>query len=308
VSANDAIYVALSSHCDQNAGDISGWMLRYGEDLTLLRSLPTIQTPAGYQLAAIWMSGFAPAVDAHGNLYAITGNGNFSRGGKDWGESVIRMDPSLGAVRDWFTPSKYRQLNDTDADFGSGGVMLIPSEQGQVHPLAVAMGKDPTMYLLDRGDLGKLRSDDAGALQSMKLDKPYGVWGGPAYWRGPGGGVVFYQTGFDDLRSYAVTTGPAPALAPTGAKGTLIAGSGGSLPIVSSNGSAAGTGVVWLVNRGENLQLEAYDAERLGTPLFTGAAGTWTPGKGNAFVTALEANGRVYVPGYKTVAVFGLKP
>jgi hypothetical protein len=305
--ANDSIYVALSSHCDQNRESISGWMQRYGTDLSLMKSLPMIQTPAGTQLAAIWMSGFAPAVDAHGNVYAITGNGNYSRGGKDWGESVVRMDPTLGSVRDWFTPYKYRSLNDDDADFGAGGVMLIPSEPGQAHPLAVAMGKDPTMYLLDRHELGKLQKNDAGALQVVPYGSRFGIWGGPAYWRGPSGGVVFYQAGFDALRSFSVTTGPTPSIKATGAAGTVEAGQGGSLPVVSSSGSSAGTGVVWLVNRGENLFLEAYDAEKLGAPLFSGAAGSWTPGKGDAFVTPLQANGRVYVPGNKTVMVFGLR-
>jgi hypothetical protein len=79
------------------------------------------------------------------------------------------------------------------------------------------------------------------------------------------------------------------------------------LPIVSSNGTTVDTGVVWLVRRGAAEQLEAYDATALGSPIFSAAAGGWSnTGSGNSFVTPLEANGRVYVPAYRAVTVFGL--
>ena len=86
-----------------------------------------------------------------------------------------------------------------------------------------------------------------------------------------------------------------------------VSGFGGSLPIVSSNGQAPATAVVWLIRRGATEQLEAYDAMKLGPPIFAGNAGVWSNKQsGAAFVTPLVANGRVYVPAYKTVTVFGL--
>jgi hypothetical protein len=78
---------------------------------------------------------------------------------------------------------------------------------------------------------------------------------------------------------------------------------------VSSNGTAAGTGVVWLVRRSSPISVEAYDATALGAPIFAANTGNWSnPGQGNPFLTPMEANGRVYVPGYLTVSVFGLTP
>ena len=79
---------------------------------------------------------------------------------------------------------------------------------------------------------------------------------------------------------------------------------GGSFPVVTSNGSVANTAVVWLIRRGTTEQLEAYDALSLGAPLFASNAGSWNTG--GSFLTPLIANGRVYVPAYKTVTVFGL--
>ena len=175
--------------------------------------------------------------------------------------------------------------------------------------MAVAMGKDAVLYLLNQTNLGGRKPHDAGALQHRRLG-------------GSGGGTVG-RTGLLRLgrsgraglcadrqrcaaRLFSVhrrDAGPDPGRA----REPAHAGYGGSLPIVSSNGANAGTGVVWLVKRGATEQLEAYDAVKLGAPLFAANAGTWSnPGQANSFVTPLEANGRVYVPAYKTVTVFGL--
>jgi hypothetical protein len=302
-----SLYVAASSHCDRNAAQISGWLLRYGADLVQQGAFSTIYTPAGYELSAIWQAGIAPAIDDDGSVFAITGNGAWAKGGKDWGESVLRLPKSLSKVTDWFTPAAYDFLNGTDRDFGSGGVMLLPVKAGQAAPpLAVAMGKDAVLYLLDRTDLGHKKADDAGALQWQRLGSSgNGVWGGPAYYEGPDGGVVYYQISSGVLKAFAVATGKHPKLTPT-VQGTTSAGFGGSLPIVSSNGTQAGTGVVWLVRRSSPPQLEAYDAEKLGAPIFAAAIGSWT--SGSAFLTPMTANGRVYVGTSGQVAVFGLTP
>jgi outer membrane protein assembly factor BamB len=304
---NGSLYVAVSSQCDDHANRISGWLLRYGADLSQQAAFSTVTTPAKYELASIWMTGFAPAIDDDGSLFVVTGNGAWDQGGNDWGESVLRLPKSLSQVTDWFTPASVNRLNHYDEDFGSGGVMLLPVQPGQLAPpLAVAMGKSAQLYLLDRTDLGHKRTHDAGALQKVDLrGKGEGLWGGPAYYLGPQGGVVFYQVELDVLRAFAVSTGNPPALEAT-VKGATPAGVGGSLPIVSSNGSEAGTAVVWLVNRSSPLRLEAYDAEKLGTPIFTGAIGAW--GSGRPFLTPIEANGRVYVGTTGQVAVFGLVP
>src|SRR5262249_44848523 len=152
-----------------------------------------ILTKAGYQLAAIWGAGFAPAIDVDGSVFAVTGNGNFDKGGRDWGESVLRLPAGLGKVADFFTPAAYNLLNGRDMDFGSAGVLLIPEIDGQkAPPLAVAMGKDDTLYLLDRTKLGHQHTNDTGALQAQRLGSTgNGVWGGPCYWLGPTGGLVY---------------------------------------------------------------------------------------------------------------------
>ena len=118
---------------------------------------------------------------------------------------------------------------------------------------------------------------------------------------------MYYQVDSDVLRAFAVSAGAQPGLK-LAAQGTTVAGYGGSMPIVSSNGSQADTALVWLVRRGHTVQIEAYDAVKLGAPVYAASAGTWSNASNNAFVTPLQANGRVYVPAYRTVTVFGLTP
>ena len=176
-------------------GAISGWLLRHGPGLKLLNAFNTIQSPAGFELASIWMTGFAPAIDASGNVFVVTGNGKFKRAGGDYGESVLRLPPTLNRVQDFFTPAAYQSLNNGDLDFGSGGVMPLPAQSGQTAPpLAVAMGKDAVLYLLNQSALGGVQANDAGALQATRLAATGGgVFGGPAYHAGPTAAYVYYQ-------------------------------------------------------------------------------------------------------------------
>ena len=301
---NGSLYIAIGSHCDNNAYGISGWVLKYGTDLSSQASFHTIGTPHGYELASIWMTGFAPAVDASGNVFVVTGNGDYTHPGSDWGQSVLKLSPAL-RVQSYFTPSNYAGLNDGDVDFGSGGVMLVPHVAGNKGPdTAVAIGKSGILYLLNQRSLGGLTPGDTRPFQ--KIPVYHGVWGGPAYYSGPTGPTVFEQGDGGVLSSFRVTTGSAPVFL-TKSNGTSGGGYGGSLPIVSSNGATAGTGVVWVVRRSAPIELEAYDAEALGDPIYTANIGKWSnDNDNNPFLTAMEANGRVYVASYLTVKVFGL--
>jgi hypothetical protein len=306
--ANNAITISIGSHCDNDSGSISGWLLQYSTALAPLTAFHTIEHSSGLELASVWMSGFAPALDASGNVFAVTGNGEFD-GRHDYGESVLSLSPTLGKVLSTFTPAAYQTLNANDLDFASGGVMLIPPVAGQTAPpLAATMGKDAVLYLLDQTKLGGEKPNDKGALQAQRIGTSgSGTRGGPAFFNGAAGPLVYLQIDSDVLRAFTLTAGSKPALT-LAYKGTTQAGYGGSTPIVSSNAAAAGTGVVWLIRRSSPLELEAYDASKLGAPIFAAGSGTWSNPSGNAFLTPLEANGRVYVPAYKTVSVFGLTP
>jgi hypothetical protein len=305
--ANNSLYIGIGSHCDNANWEITGWLLSYDPTtLAAQGSFHTVQTHGGTELASIWMTGFAPAIDSAGDIFVATGNGDFTRNEMDWGESVLKLSPSLATVVTWFTAHDYNSLSKGDVDLGSGGVMLLPKVAGQTAPaMAVQMGKSGTLYLLNQNRLGGIKAGDAGALQSQQAGG--GVWGGPAYYDGPNGPTVFTQGNGDVLKAWSVGTGAAPALTEY-MTGSSWGGYGGSLPVVSSNG--AGNGIVWLIDRAqEPFSVEAYDAGALGNPIFSAQVGMWSNlNNGNPFLTPMEANGRVYVPGYLLVQVYGLLP
>jgi len=304
--ANGSVYMGVASHCDNNPGSITGWVLRYdASTLRLLSRFATVSTQADLQLASIWMAGFAPPIDANGNIFAVTGNGYYSavNTAKGYGESVLSLS-SILKKNSTFTPANFQALNDADRDFGSGAVMLIPPVAGQLAPpLAVAMGKAHILYLLNASNLGGLEKAGKTPLQQYTVGTSWCACG-PAYYMGPNGGLLYYQAASDVIHAFSVSTARHPSLTDV-ADGTTTAGGGGSFPVVSSNGSTPGTGVVWLVRREMPEILEAYDAVNLGAPLFAGDAHLWSNGY-DAFITPLVANGRVYVGSYKKVDVFGL--
>jgi hypothetical protein len=309
VESGGAVYVGLGSHCDNNAGNIVGWLLRYDASLNQTAKFSTAEDTDSYLLSSVWMTGFAPAVDENGDIFVVTGNGSFDAdhpGGKNYGESVLRLPPDLSTVSDFFTPANWNDLNNGDIDFGSGGIMLLPAQNAKAKYTAVAQGKFSTLYLLNRSHLGRVKPNDAGALQSIP-NTGNGVWGGPAYYSGPAGQFVYSQSDSAPLLAFSLVADAAglPQLT-LSSTGSSNAGYGGSLPIVSSNGQQAGTAIIWLINRSSPLQLEAYDATDVSKLLFQHNAGSWSNPANNGFLTPLVANGKVYVPSTNQVQVFGL--
>ena len=119
----------------------NGWLLAYNyapgppAALSLINTLVT--TPYGSG-GGIWMGSAAPASDGS-YIYLSTANGTFDVSGvpnpsKDYGDSLLKLDPSSLTVADYFTPADvftYVGVNGTgrcinDEDFGSGGVMIFP--------------------------------------------------------------------------------------------------------------------------------------------------------------------------------------
>ena len=85
-----------STGCDN--GPYHGWVLAY--NASNLAQIPTIfdVVPNGSQ-AAVWMSGNGVASDANGNIFFATGNGTYDgRAGSDYGNGIIRLNPSGGGT------------------------------------------------------------------------------------------------------------------------------------------------------------------------------------------------------------------
>src|SRR5215469_9044399 len=145
---NGVVYTAWTSHCD--AGSFHGWLLGYGPSDFQQKAIFN-DSPNAFQ-GSLWMGGAAPAADAAGNIYVISGNGPFDGDPNSpaMGDSFIKLSSGGGlALTDYFTPFNQQSLNLGDIDLGSSGPLLLPDTDGSAaHPhLMAGAGKEGRIYL-----------------------------------------------------------------------------------------------------------------------------------------------------------------
>ncbi len=323
LEANGNIYVGLGTHCDGSTAITHGWLLAFNAT-TLAPTANLIDSTNGnvdngYFLGGIWMGGYGPAADAQGNIYFATGNGAFD-GVSAFAMSVLKVPGNLDMTQaTFFSPIQEAIDSNSDADLGSGGVMLLPDQPGAYPHIAVAGGKCSInqgcfKYLLNRDNLGGQQPANAGTLWNGQTGG--GMWGGPAYFVDSNGTQHVLYGGSPTFNTYNLSTSPVGlTLTASAQTGCLNCEDEGSQPVVSSNGVMPGTAIAWVVkgptNAGGPMYLYAFDAVNEGAPLYTGLAGSWVPSTGHTIIGAtlvspLIVNGRVYLPTEGGVAVFGL--
>jgi uncharacterized protein (TIGR03437 family) len=288
---NGVVYTSWGSHCD--SGNYHGWVIGY--DAKTLQQVAVYTSTPNWEEGSIWQSGAAPAADANGNIYIVTGNGTFDaeRGGADLGDSVVKLATTNGlSVVDYFTPFNATILDASDLDLGSSGSLLLPDSAGTAaHPhLLVSGGKEGRIYLLDRDRMGHFSpGSDSQIVQSLPASVGP-LFGVPAYFNN----TVYFGARNEVLKAFPISNGllsETPSSQSTGSIPYL-----GSVPSISANRSK--DGVVWSIQPDA---LHAYDASNLASELFTGSCGSFIK-----FSTPTIANGKVYVGTENTVAVFGL--
>ena len=299
--ANNTVYLAWASSCDVDP--YHGWVMAYNAQTLAQKSVLNV-TPNGTE-AGIWLSDTGPAVDAAGDLYVPTGNGTFdaNSGGQDYGDSVLKLDGSSLAIRDYFTPHDQDRISEADSDVGSSGPLLLPDQSGSHRHLLLQPTKDSTIYVIDRDAMGKYHRDSDALAGMVKLGG--GGYGAMAYWNGR----AYFAASDDYLRGYSIANGQLTAVMSSSAKFE----NPGATPSVSANGTK--DGIVWAIStktwNGPDTKpavLYAYDATTLGEPLYTSEQ---NPQRDRAalatrFVIPVVINGRVYFSARGEVEVYGL--
>ena len=199
---NGKIYVAFGSNgC--NDGNYS-WVLAY--DATTLQQVGTFNAAPGKGLASIWQSG-GPATDDLGNLYVSTSESTFNAnvGGQDYGSSILKLNQSTGKldVADYFTPYNQSSLSARDLDISSCGVLVLPDQAGAHPHLLVASGKEGTVYVLDRDNMGRFNA--AGDTQIVQ-EFPLAVgpmFSAPVYWNN----TVYFTGNYKPIKGYGLSGG-----------------------------------------------------------------------------------------------------
>jgi uncharacterized protein (TIGR03437 family) len=298
---NGIVYTAWTSHCD--TGSYHGWLIGY-DAADLQPAAIYNDSPNAFQ-GSLWMGGAAPAADADGNIYVISGNGVFDgdTGGSDLGDSFIKLSSAVGlSIADYFTPFNQLSLSRGDIDLGSSGALLLPDEAGNAtHPhLVVSAGKEGRIYLLDRDQMGHFHpGSDSQIVQSI-AGAIGPLYGGAAYFNH----TLYFAGAGDSLKAFAIsdahlTTSPI-------SQSPESFGELGSAPAVSANGSA--NGIVWVVGSGAGGGLHAYDASNLANELYNSQMNATRDALGSfvKFSVPTVANGKVYVGTSNSLTVFGL--
>jgi hypothetical protein len=319
LEANGNIYAGFGSFCDYAANLSRGWLLGWNSSSLAPLSANQVNdtqanSPDNFFLSSIWMSGYALAADDSGNVVFVTGNSDYSGNTYDGvtniQESVIKVSPNLTNVVDLFTPSNQGSLDQSDADFGSGGVLVLPDQPGKTPHLAVAAGKVGSMFLMNEDHLGGYSPTRNNVLGIYPVG---GCWCGESYFVDPSDGAArVVSSGNRSVQVWKLQTSPHAALSRVAHSLPISGGAQdpGFFTSVSSNGKASP--IIWAVSRpsqqNTKIFLYAFDPESgtTMTQLFHGEAGVWPNLGGNSNLVPVVANGKVYVASYRQLIIFGL--
>ena len=296
-----AIYLTWASACD--VGPYHGWVMAYGA--RNLKQEAVFNASPDADDSGIWEGDTGPAADNAGNIFLATGNGRFDagKGGRDYGDSLLKLNGESLKLSDYFAPYNADNLDASDSDLGSGGPMLLPDQSGANPHLAVVEGKGGVLYLVDRDHMGHWQpGNNSHAVQTMAV--PDGVFGSMAYWNH----YVYVLSDGDALRQFALIDGKLSPKAASSVHGVS------ATPTLSANGLA--DGVVWLLRSkvwnapDQPAALYAYDAANVAHELYNSEqnAGRDRPGLALRFNIPMVVNGHVYVGAKHEVDVYGLLP
>jgi hypothetical protein len=320
LEANGNIYAGFGSFCDFAGNNSRGWLLGWNAaTLAPLDGNELIDTqatdPDTFFLSSIWMSGYGLALDDSGNIVFVTGNSDYSGttydGVTNIQESTIEVSSDLSTVVDLFTPDNQAYLDETDGDFGSGGVLVLPDQAGALPHLAVAAGKNGNMYFMNEDDLGGYSTTGNSVLGTYQIG---GCWCGESYYVDPtDGSSRVVSSGGNVVDVWKLETSTTATLTNV-AHGLVSTGqSGGFFTSISSNGTASP--IIWALSRPTSTKtpsilLYAFNPDsgtKAMTTLFRSPAGSWPNQGGDSNQVPTIANGKVYIASDKTVRIFGLK-
>ena len=310
---NGVLYLAFGSVGD--IGTWHGWVMTYNAN-TLQQEAIFNVTPNGDD-GGIWSSGQGLVADSSGNVYLMTGNGDFTAntGGLDYGDSFLKFSgPSL-TVSDYFTPSNQATLNADNTDIGAGGPMLMPGTT-----LLVGIGKDGIFRVVNTTNMGHFNSSADNDVQEFNAISN-AFFSSPVYWDSPNFGPVVYVWGPNDpLEAFQFTGSQFNTTSVS--QGTLVNAnhfSNAAAISVSANQSLTGTGIVWtssaISGKATGVPVpgavRAFDATDLATELWDSTQNLARDDVGNyaKFNPPTIANGKVYVGSFSgQLQVYGLNP
>ena len=310
--SNGVVYTAFTSHCDFNTwGAYHGWVIGYNasnisQQMSVYNTTPTGTNPEG----SLWESGDGPSVDAAGNLYFLTSNGNFDQTAPvtDYGQCFLKLNTAGNAVTalDYFSPMNEATMSAADDDVGSAGQCLLPASWGSAaHPnLVIGADKPGDLYVVDTANMGHFSATTNNVPQTVAAIGGRG-YTTPAIYSNGVTKYVYWGMTASPLKTFTFANGV--YVTPASSQSTATFGGQGCVPSVSSNGNS--NGIVWGLANGTPVVLHAYDATNLGTELYNSTQNATRDSAVGAvvkFAPPSIVNGKVYVPTANSLVVYGL--
>lgn len=311
------LYVGFASWC--GLSPYHGWILGYRAN-DLSRAITYDTTPDRLQ-GGVWQSEAGLAVDEHGHLFAVTGNGPYdlNTGGSDAGDSILELAPEHGTLRivDSFTPFDQLCRYQHDQDLGSGSPLFVPG-----HDEIILSSKTGAVYVLDRAHLGGYTAlPDAcrhrglttvdHVKQELTIDSvPGGMWGTWGYWRSAGAEFVYGSGAEGRTTQWRLNPDGTIAAKPVARTPEALTFPG-AIPVVSSDGPTPGTGLMWTVDQTHGAVLRAYDASDIAHEIWTSAGDPARDGLDDTngfdhFTVPTVADGLVFVGDQSHLEIYGL--
>ncbi|HET9168584.1 MAG TPA: choice-of-anchor D domain-containing protein [Actinospica sp.] len=303
---NGSVYMAFGSHCDHKP--YSGYVVGVNTS-TLSEHMWTTEAGTGDSGAGIWQAGGGIVSDGAGGMYVATGNGATPPVGPGTSppvalsESVVHLgvgsDGTISAS-DFFSPADATTLDANDQDLASGGPVALPDAEfgTSAYPdLMIVIGKEGRMFLLNRDNLGGRGQGTNGGDAILGQTTLTGVWGHPAVYGGDGGYAYVTESKSHLVAlSYGLTGTGKPAFHVAGNSLETFGYTSGS-PVVTSNGTNSGSGLVWDVSSndatGAGGQLMVYNAVPSNGVMTL--IRSFPLGNVSKFSVPATNNGRVYV-------------
>ncbi len=300
------VYICWGSYFDKDP--YHGWVIGYRA--STLAQVSVFNDTIDGGRGGIWMSGAGPAADSQGNIYLLSGNGDFNAnnpGGRNYGDTFLKLSTSRGlSVSDWFTPFDEKNLAEQDLDLGGGGAVLLPDQvQGPVGHLVLGSAKSGMLYLLNRDAFGHYNpSNNSQIVQSFMVDNN-GIYSTPLFWQN----TLFVVTNQGPVRAFRFS--PVTGRFET----TPFSASSqpyyypGATPVLSAAG--AKNGILWVLDPAKPGVLHAYDASNLNTEFWNSSQAENNrdqAGRGLKFTVPTVANGKVFVGTKNELDVYGLLP
>src|SRR6266550_3615559 len=219
------------------------------------------------------------------NMFVVTGN-TFTQQNDPWrgGEAIVRFQ--AGPVfSDFWAPVNWQSLDASDTDLGGCSATVIDVPGANPFQLVLALGKDHNAYLLDRNNLGGVRT----AVASMNVSNAtLRGTSSAAYQTGEGTHFAFHIGESGELRSYIINATSPPTIA---LAWNVSQGGRGSPWVTTTDG--INNAIVWIANVEGDGKLYGYNGDT-GAVIFNGGGPDEIMSGTRQWNTGMVARGRIY--------------